>query len=390
MDPILGEKVEQEIARLIMTSPDQSSDQVENWAADLEVRVRQAKEAEERLQDLIMDRSSFRMDKVHEVLGNAVDTEAFAYAESLVVNFLRRFPTAEVEPLAGRTWRLRLPPAFVKDAQEFFKIDLKEYEETKAIFEPQEAGKHEEWEFLAFGHPLFDAIVEYCRTPHFIRPYQGRPDLVPFGLAAAFRISSPEYAGKRGWFFLFEAQAKGGICQPIKVIPLFVCESGEVYTRIADHILHQLCHHKFEEYEEHIKVRERIPYSTLPGCFEKAKQVFQDLIEQMGREWNVQNKRLAEEELNRIDRCYRHLIARAQADLERERTNLENVRKMAVTEQQRKILPALEGRVRRVERKITEMQQEWERKRESITSRVNLTVESGGEPICAAYVELVG
>lgn len=150
LDPILGE-IETEFEKLVMTQLDRFDDEFGELDGDLDRRMREAREKEKILADFVLDRASFRKDRVNELLGES--------------------PLASHKDLAG----------FIEDALTYYGGSLMPHIEGghtvnlspklatrlrtsasvhRGVFEPLEALAHEDPDFFAMGHDLVDAIVE--------------------------------------------------------------------------------------------------------------------------------------------------------------------------------------------------------------------------------------
>jgi superfamily II DNA or RNA helicase len=215
LDPILGDEAEQEITKLVMLQ----SGRIDTWANDLEVRVAQARRAEEELRDFVMDQSSFDRGQYDRVLGRVQTTEVFKWTESLVVGFLSRFPTARLQQTTPGVWDVTLPEAFIEDARSLFGIDLGSRHHFVGVFQQRIAVEREDLEFLSFGHPVFDAVVQYCSRPYFERAQGGLSLLVPFGLSAQISVGAFPGSPEEGWLFLFEVMADGGYRTYREMVP---------------------------------------------------------------------------------------------------------------------------------------------------------------------------
>lgn len=151
LDPILGD-VEDNLESLLMAPRESMDDDLDEYASDLEAKVRSAREAERLLADFILDRASFRRDVASELL--------------------------EQKPLASWTDL----QAFIRSALDYLGGQLSEHSEggealvlspklqqrlrvdnrvTRGAFNPRLALSLEELDFFAIGHEVIDSIVGY-------------------------------------------------------------------------------------------------------------------------------------------------------------------------------------------------------------------------------------
>jgi len=216
LDPILGESTERDITALILQQRKGFDEAVEQFEKDLELKVREAREAEEKMADFIMDTNSFRKDTVDELLGRkqALTNQEI---ETLTKIFLSRYPYAEFKEISPKVYEIIVPEAFRVDCKKRFGTKLGEEGvpyKLRATFDPKAAMDDDSLDFIAFGHPLFDAIVEFCTCP-FIHPHFS-------GETAYLVLKDDKYAGIQGFLFNFGFDFSGGIQDFKKLVPIFL------------------------------------------------------------------------------------------------------------------------------------------------------------------------
>jgi superfamily II DNA or RNA helicase len=149
LDPILGE-VEGSLRELLLTPDGDDEASLGRFEQDLERKVREAREKDRTLDDLILDRASLRRDLANEILGQAplgTHTDLRATVADVLAHFggdLQRHieggdDVALSMQLAGR---LRTRQATIR-----------------GVFDPAEAREREELDFFAMGHPLIQSIL---------------------------------------------------------------------------------------------------------------------------------------------------------------------------------------------------------------------------------------
>jgi len=379
LDPILGERAEKEITELLM----KSVEEFESWANDIELRIRQAREAEEKLADLIMDLSSFRKEKVDELLGRSYDPNLFRYTENLVINFLKRYPSAVVNNIAPGRWEIGIPEAFRREAKEILGISLEERRSFKTTFHPQIARQYEELDFVAFGHPLFDAIIYYCRKPYFIRKVGIDVEPVPFGLATAIKVELDVLSGEKGFLFAFEMEITGGLRTISKVLTFFVFLDGR-YILSDDKEMRQLLSalgdFKFS------KLNKEVPYLELENCYNIARQKLDEAVSNEYERWQKANGEWAELEIKRIDKSYRYRLSKAQQEMKKLDAHLEKIKKSG-TDEEKKIIPAWQGRLKKMEEGLKMLEEEWKNRIQEVDMHRVVTPSWSSSPLCVAYIE---
>lgn len=154
LDPILGD-TESDLKRIFQLGEAQRDAEFAKYEADVEKRLAEAREAEEKLRDFIMETKSFSKDIVTGLAGEAqrippADMERFGLALLADVNTWLR------DEQDG-TFRLAFHEPFISDYPQHTR-DVG----TKRIvtFRPDVATDSEHVEYMALGHPVIDDLVE--------------------------------------------------------------------------------------------------------------------------------------------------------------------------------------------------------------------------------------
>ena len=229
LDPILG-GVESDFRAVFLSADEEGRLALERLDAQLEDRVRQAREMEERLADFIMDTRSFRRDEVEDLLRRRgpVDSEA-----------MRRFVLAGLSELGVRAERdqeidgvydvLHYGERLRAEFPQFAKEQLP----ARITFDPSVALDYETIEFLAFGHDLVEALVKRVMR----REYGGR---------ASHRVIHTDLIEPReGWFFTYVLEHEGMI-RSKEVFPVFVSK-GLIDEEASAWLLDRTMHLRREE-----------------------------------------------------------------------------------------------------------------------------------------------
>lgn len=217
LDPILG-SVETDLRRLFLV-PTNDGD-IGRFEVDLEQRVFEARRAEERMADLIMDTKSFRQDEVKRLLERkgALDTSAI---ETFVLKALAQLGVStRADDETKGVYSLKFRSQFLQEFPEF----AKEGVIRRVTFDPSVALDYETIEFLAFGHPLVDALVERVQNR-------------AFGGTTAHRyFVDPVRGPRKGWFFTFSLGFEG-VTRTKELLPVFIGDDGKAVPDLAAHLL---------------------------------------------------------------------------------------------------------------------------------------------------------
>jgi ATP-dependent helicase HepA len=232
LDPILGD-VERDLKRILALADERAEEALAEYEQRLESRVNDARAAERRLADLIMDTRSFRQDEVQRllerkgVLSND-DLKAFALgALNELGVVIDRHPTID------HVFELRLRGKF---ADEFPKL-VRDANVRVVTFDPATALEHEEVEFLAFGNDLVDSLVDYVRR----REYPGR--------ASHRKIRTNDFEPRSGWFFTYALEFEG-VMRSKEIFPVFIGSDGTPDDAFAAWLVERATKIKREEWRD--------------------------------------------------------------------------------------------------------------------------------------------
>jgi ATP-dependent helicase HepA len=343
LDPILGESAERDITTLILEQRNDFDKAVERFEKDLELKVKDAREAEERMADFIMDTSSFRKDTVDELLGRK-QTLTNQEIETLTKTFLSRYPNVEFEEISPKVYGIAVPEAFRVDCERRFDRRLGQEGVSyrlRATFDPRVAMDDDSLDFIAFGHPLLDAIIEFCTCldvhPHFSAQ------------TAHLLIEDDKHIGDQGFLFNFSLDFLGGIRDSRELVPIFVKAD-----LVCDRDLSQMAYKRFGPGSP-----SRAPSLDLLGKVYLARDVAEtellDILQRKKEAFESTNDGLYQIKLRKLERLYDFQTQKAQKELKETETVLTRLRQSTKPDDQR-VVPAWEGRAREAKRQIEEIE----------------------------------
>jgi ATP-dependent helicase HepA len=284
LDPILGE-VEGDLRKILALADEKASQALADYEQRLESRVSEARAAERRLADLIMDTRSFRQDEVQRLL----DQRGLLSNDDLkrfVLGALKELGVAiNPHPAIEQVFELRLRGRF---GDEFPGI-VRDGERRIATLDPATALDHEDVEFLAFGHDVVDALVEYVRQ----REYPGR--------ASHRRVRTNDVSPQSGWLFVYALEFEG-VARSKEALPIFVGLDGKPDDELASWLLDRTMRIKREEWAD------EAPLPPRDEAFESAlgfaeTGVIQRLLSRQA-ELAEANREQLEHERRKLDRFY--------------------------------------------------------------------------------------
>lgn len=363
LDPILGD-VESDLHKIFLLADEEARREFEALETRIEMRVAQAREAEDRLGDLIMDTRSYRKEEVEELLQRprAVSSE---HVKSFVLGALSELGVGiERDPKQAGIFHLRLGARFEHLFDEIVRIERN----RRVTFDLSVALDREEVEFLAFGHPIVDGLIEHVRGAE-------------YGGTTSYRIvMTDELEPVRGWFYVYVLELTG-LTPTRELLPVFVHEKGSIDPEVARWLLDRAMAGRREEFGR---------TSLLPvheGAFDEATTLAES--EAVGRllerqsDIEATNVRLLAEERAKRERFYDYRSQAAADKLEANRRILERIR-MSSEEADRRILPVWEKNVDSAERMAESIEQERRARLVELSGRDHVTAQH--ELLTASYV----
>lgn len=338
LDPILGEGIERDIKAIMLSDEAEEERRLSDFEEQADRRVREAREAETKMVDFIMDTRSFRRDTADEILGRKSpvsnrDIEAFTRA------FLGRYPQdVLLKPGSGAICTITVPARFREDCRQLYEIHLEE--KYTGTFDPKTAIEEDTIDFFAFGHPLFDAIIRYCTDD------EGNNH---FDAQTALRVlHHSDHAGYVGVQFNYVLTLDG--VQPYKKLaPVALGLAGD-YNEKLSHLVFSLPADEEAAADHNVALSP----STLRGLEEQSRDIIERIAERELRKAKKRNIRDYAEIQEKVIRFFDYGLRNQNAELEKREARLEDARQ----KRQNSILPAWEGQVRATQRRINELERQ--------------------------------
>jgi len=366
LDPILGH-VEESIKDLFLLAKSEAerSSALEKLDKDLEQRVHQARRAESRLADLIMDTKSFRQDEVQRLLQQR-GTMSHEVMRSFILGLLNELgvkiePSGQIEGV----YSLRLNDRFFSEFPQFEKEGVQHL----VTFDPSVARDYETVDFLAFGHELVDRLVHHVRS-----------DSYP-GIASYREVSTSDWQPTQGWYFVYVLEYYG-VRDYKEVFPVFVSLEGTEDDELARWLLERSSRIKRED-------RDSQDLPLRDSCFEKAaeradERAKQRLLEKK-RTLSVENEERVAKERAKLEGLYDYRQRALNDKLQWVNSVLNRVLEDP-DPSVRRIIPAWQKNLENV-KKLTEMTEEQKRARlDDLKGREQMSAQH--EMISASFVQI--
>lgn len=330
LDPILG-GTENDIREIMRTSAEKRKAALEELERRLEGQVRQAREAERKLGDFIMDTKSYRRELAERIAGQP---------SPINNNDLERFIG---QLLAGAGTSIRQTDGiytllFRGELLDTHKVQFVNGPKRKAVFRPDQRPDSEEIEFMAFGHPIIEAIVEQVLS----QDYEG-------ATGTRQMLADEDLAPTQGWLFTYHFTRPGPQSDEL-ILPVYVSDEGEVDVETGHRLVARAC--RFDNAETDIEIDE-IP-GNLAEIAEAASQFANDQKEQMQRSAEEQATKQVDREVARLEAWFDYRELTAQDRLQATHVTVDQLRR-SEDEIQRRILPVWEANLRRDEDLLTKL-----------------------------------
>ena len=365
LDPILGE-VEQDLKKVFLASRAEGEAALARLDRQLELRVHAAREAEQRLADLIMDTKSFRQDEVHALLERkgAIDNNAIRL---FVINALAELDCKiEEDPEMAGVYDLRFKGRFLNEFPHF----AKEGVTRRVTFSPSVALDYETIDFLAFGHELVDALVARVRSSE----YRGH--------TSHRVIRTEQQEPTSGWFFAYSLELEG-VIRSREIFPVFIHSSGVQDPELAQWLLDRGGRGKREEFGE-----PALP--PLDDAFEQtvAQAEVVALLRLMARKEELAdaNRERLEQERLKLERYYEYRTRTAAAKLESNQRILDKVSASDDPGEQR-IIPVWVKNLENAKRVVENLGAEREQRLAQLVGREQVTAQH--ELLATSFVQIL-
>ena len=209
LDPILGE-AESSIRKAIRLTQEERDKAMERLGEHLQLRVEDAREAEQQMRDFILEDSSYKAEIAQLVAGSEAPIRQDEF-EVFLEELMRSAGTYLESKLPSGERKVTFHAPFTTEHKELFGPQS---EIRRICMNPHLLIDSEFVEFFGFGHPVVDALVK--------RVLEERPN----GSAAVRAIAKSRLElPSDGWLFVFLLKI-GGVKTREEVVPVFVDDAG--------------------------------------------------------------------------------------------------------------------------------------------------------------------
>ena len=361
LEPIIG-TIEKDIKNIIFTENEgKRRKKVNEFNRKLDLEVKKAKEMEMQLDDLLIDKKSFKMDDLITSLDACREVKLTHNELYLLVNSFFQLHDKKYGSLNILEEGLNVNTGFqteIKLSNDFFyKIQerklLKNYFGT---FNLDLAKEKEEIDFFALGHPLINAILNFCRSDKFVGTFtrfhmkrEMLPELIKKALVSQNKI----------YLFIFVIKFQGYILEN-QYSAVVIDNNGRELENLAEIILDINASEKLYDFRNESFIENDINITFIENLRKKAKSLVKWKTSQWKTEIKALNDKIFDIEQRKKEKIYTHNKKLLALKLESLKLKLEKKESKKPTERQLSNIKSIDDPQKRQERldKIDEIKEE--------------------------------
>ncbi len=337
LDPILGD-TENDIVKIMRIAGERKVEALVAFGRQLEEEVRRAREAEAKLGDFIMDTKSYRRELAERIAGQPSPIKNYDL-DTFIGQLLSDAHTYIRQ--TGTIYELTFNGEILDVKKEIFAGGTK----RKAVFRADRRPDSEDVEFLAFGHPIVDGVVDRVLAEEYE------------GVTGTRRIpASEELAPCAGWLFTYQLNVPG-VRTMEHLEPVFVSDDGKVEHGVGQKLVRRAFH--FDEDEREIDSSE-IP-DNLDELEPLANRIADEKREELQKQAEEQAATRVAREVLRLNQWFDYRERVAKDKVEATRSILDSIRGSG-DGSQRQIIPVWEANLRRDEELLENLAPERSRR----------------------------
>jgi SNF2 family DNA or RNA helicase len=332
LDPILGD-TERDLAKILQLGDEERGRALRWYEEQIEVRLRAARTAEERLRDFIMETKSYSREIAAQVAAGTVtvtpaDMEVFVSALLSGVN-------TYLHSLGDGTFEVAFHEPFVSDHPEHFRNGRR----RRVTLRPDVERDSQDVEYLTLGHPVIDDLIAEVTAPAYA------------GSASAFEIEAPRsLSASRGWLVVHEVGVSG-LSEVRELVAVFVHDGGLVDAELGKSLIDRAASFP----NDSALPPADVPAADLDSALTLAEAAAYARLDELELAARTESERQLSREQTKLSSYfdYRDIAARDRLDSSR--------RVLAALEEsdsaeRRRIIPVWRANVARDERLIAELQ----------------------------------
>ena len=359
LEPIIG-KIEKDIKEIIFTETEgRKRKKLNEFYRNLDDQFQRAKEIEMRLDDLLIDKKSFRMDDLITSLEACKEVKlthnelyllmkCFFNLNNHAYGYLEN--SANYSSKSEIYTKIQLNEILLKNPY----LNLsKEYNGT---FNLDIAREREEIDFFALGHPLINSIINFCRSDTFEGTFT-LLNLKKALLPEDFKLSLN--STREVYILIFNVKFQGYIIEN-QYIAIVADKIGNEIENLADFILDIENFHKIFEIKIQNSEIPQLKQDFTESIIQKVKSIVKRKTSIWKQEIKALNDKIFTSERNKKEKIYQYKSRALNLKMEGLKRKLERKEGQNPTERQlRNILNLTdEGRKEEKKRKVKQLEED--------------------------------
>lgn len=235
LEPIIG-NIEKDLKNLIFTTETEKRRKLNEFTRKLDTEVKKAKEIEMQLDDLMIDKKSFKVDDLITSVAACEEVKLSHNELFLLINYFfnledNRYGSVIINKddlQIKNEVKIQLSAELLKNPKYRFKKD-----NYSGTFDLELAREREEIDFFALGHPLINNILDFSRSNLFKGNFSilnVKTSQIPQNLI--FKLKDLEEL----YLFLFEVKFQGYIVET-QYLGIVIDKNGNELEGVSDFIL---------------------------------------------------------------------------------------------------------------------------------------------------------
>jgi len=351
LEPIIG-TIEKDIKNIIFTEEEgKRRKKINEFNRKLDLEVKKAREMEIQLDDLLIDKRSFKMDDLITSLDACREVKLTHNELYFLINGFfkldeKRFGSLNIHE-EGIHENLHFQAEIKLEDDFFHKIhDNKLLKNYFGTFDLELAKEKEEIDFFALGHPLINAILNYCRSDKFDGSFTRlclKREMLPEPFKKML-ISQTEI-----YLFVFIVKFQGYILEN-QYSAIIIDKNGKELEKLAEIILEINAFEKIYNFRDEVVAKIDIDKNLIENLRNKAKKLVKWKTSKWKTEIKALNDKIFSIEQKKKDKIYNHRSRTLKIKLESTKKTLEKREKKRPTEKQKINIRNLTDQKKRRER----------------------------------------
>jgi len=362
LEPIIG-KIEKDFKNLIFIEDEKKKrNKLNEFYRTLDEEIQKAKEIEMQLDDLMIDKKSFQMERLTTILASCVDVKLSHNELFLLMKYFFNLDNnkygylkvseedfEKVKDDFELQSKIKLKDMLLKNLNYKF---LREYLGT---FSLELARKKEEIDFFALGHPLINGILDYCINDEF----HGNFSILGLKKKILEKYYDLKSIKKEElYLFIFTIKFQGYIIEN-QISAVLVDQNGNELEKLTDFILNIENFEKIFNFND-LNHEIDLNYKDIDTLSKTAKKIVKSKTSLWKNEIKILNDKIFELERSKKEKIYAHKRNVLFFKLDSLKQRLERKRNSRPTERQLQNINKMSDETKKQERldKIQKLEEE--------------------------------